>query len=96
MRAEDVTGIANKVAKGGERTQELIHKAGPPQGYCQVGITSPLPILTRLCTIATAVAISSMLFNVFEFTLLQNLFVLFFNSLNNLSILYLFPKVSWK
>jgi hypothetical protein len=27
MRAEDVTGIANKVAKGGERTQELIHKA---------------------------------------------------------------------
>ena len=39
-------------------------------GYCQVGITSPPPILTRLCTIATAVAISSMLFNVFEFTLL--------------------------
>jgi len=26
-RAENVTGIANKVAKGGERTQELIHKA---------------------------------------------------------------------
>jgi hypothetical protein len=39
-------------------------------GYCQVGITSPLPILTRLCTIATAVAISSMLFRVFELTLL--------------------------
>jgi hypothetical protein len=39
-------------------------------GYCQIGITSPLPILTRLCTIATAVAISSMLFRVFEFTLL--------------------------
>jgi hypothetical protein len=31
MRAEDVTGIANKVAKGGERTQELIHKAVPQQ-----------------------------------------------------------------
>jgi hypothetical protein len=27
MRAEDVTGIANKVAKRGERAQELIHKA---------------------------------------------------------------------
>jgi hypothetical protein len=27
MRAEDVAGIANKVAKGGERAQELIHKA---------------------------------------------------------------------
>jgi hypothetical protein len=27
MRAEDVTGIANKVAKRDERAQELIHKA---------------------------------------------------------------------
>jgi (2Fe-2S) ferredoxin len=27
MRAEDVTGIANKVAKRDERVQELIHKA---------------------------------------------------------------------
>jgi hypothetical protein len=27
MRAEDVTGIANKVVKRGERAQELIHKA---------------------------------------------------------------------
>jgi len=27
MRAEDVKGIANKVAKRGERAQELIHKA---------------------------------------------------------------------
>jgi (2Fe-2S) ferredoxin len=33
MRAEDVTGIANKVAKGGERTQELIHKAIPTMRY---------------------------------------------------------------
>jgi hypothetical protein len=31
MRAENVTGIANKVAKRGERTQELIHKAPHPQ-----------------------------------------------------------------
>jgi hypothetical protein len=30
----------------------------------------PLPILTRLCTIATAIAISSMLFKFFELTLL--------------------------
>jgi hypothetical protein len=36
-----------------------------------------LPILTRLCAIATAVAISSILFNFFEFTLLYSLFSLF-------------------
>jgi DNA-binding Lrp family transcriptional regulator len=43
-------------------------------GYCQIGIISPLPILTRLYTIATAVA----------------------SSRNHLSILFLFPEVSWK
>jgi hypothetical protein len=36
------------------------------KGTVKLVITSPLPILTRLCTIATAVAISSMLFRVFE------------------------------
>jgi len=38
-------------------------------GYCQVGITSFPSALMMLCTTAIAVTNSSMLFNVFEFTL---------------------------
>jgi hypothetical protein len=32
MKAENVTGIAKKVAKRGERAQELSHKAQPYSG----------------------------------------------------------------
>jgi hypothetical protein len=36
MRAENVTGIANKVAKRDERAQELIHKAMHPKTFCNM------------------------------------------------------------
>jgi hypothetical protein len=81
-----VLNLANEVEeleawKEGSRVTKERQASSPSRGYCQVGITSPPPALMILCVAAIAVTNSSRLFNFFEFTLLWNLFALFFNSL---------------